>query len=84
MKKSDRRSGRFKTGDTIFIPRGTPHGFLHLGEGTGRKLSMYQPANNIEEMFRKVGQIKELTLENVQAAMKVNNSKVVGGLLKAD
>jgi quercetin 2,3-dioxygenase len=75
---------RFKTGDTIFIPRGTPHAFLYLGEGTGRKLSMYQPANNIEEMFRKIGQIKERTPENVQAAMKVNNSKVVGGMLKAD
>ena len=75
---------QFKTGDTIFIPRGTPHAFLYLGEGTGRKLSMYQPANNIEEMFRKLGQLKERTPENIQAAMMVNNSKVVGGILKAD
>lgn len=75
---------RFKTGDTIFIPRGIPHAFLYLGEGTGRKLSIYQPANNIEEMFRKIGNIKERTPENVQAAMKINNSKVVGGMLSAD
>ena len=74
----------FKTGDTIFIPRGTPHAFLHLGEGTGRKLSMYQPANNIEEMFRNIGQLKERTPEKVQEAMKVNNTKVVGGMLKTD
>lgn len=75
---------RFKVGDTIFIPRNTPHAFVHLGEGTGRKLSMYQPANKIEEMFRQLGLLKEQTPEKIQAAMAVNNSKVVGKLLNPD
>ena len=57
---------------------------MHLGEGTGRKLSMYQPAGNVEEMFRQVGQIKERTPEKLQTAMGVNNSKIVGGVLKVE
>lgn len=69
---------KLKVGDTLFIPRGTPHAFVHLGEGTGRKTSTYQPAGNIEEMFRQIGLLKELTPEKIQAAMGVNNSKVVG------
>jgi quercetin dioxygenase-like cupin family protein len=75
---------RFKTGDTIFIPRGTPHAFVHLNESTGRKLSMYQPANNIEEMFRQIGLLKEFSAEKIQAAMAVNNSKIVGKPLSAE
>lgn len=46
--------------------------------GTGRKLSIYQPAGNIEEMFRQIGILKERTPEKIQAVMAVNNSKVVG------
>lgn len=63
---------------TLFIPRGTPHAFVHLGEGTGRKLSTYQPAAKIEEMFRQIGLLKERTPEKIQEAMSVNNNKVVG------
>lgn len=74
----------FKTGDTIHIPKGTPHAFLYLGEGIGRKLSMYLPANQIEEMFRQVGKLKDRTPEKIQAAMAVNNSKAVGGVLKVE
>lgn len=69
---------KLKVGDTLFIPRGTPHAFVHLGEGTGRKLSTYQPAAKIEEMFRQIGLLKERTPEKIQEAMSVNNSKVVG------
>jgi quercetin dioxygenase-like cupin family protein len=75
---------RFKTGDTIFIPRGTPHAFVHLAESTGRKLSMYQPANSIEEMFRQIGLLKELNPAKIQAVMAINNSKVVGKPLTAE
>ena len=69
---------KLKVGDTLFIPRGTPHAFVHLGEGTGRKLSTYQPAAKIEEMFRQIGLLKERTPEKIQAAMDVNNTKIVG------
>ncbi|MFN8353946.1 MAG: cupin domain-containing protein [Spirosomataceae bacterium] len=75
---------KLKTGDTIFIPRGTPHAFVHLGEGIGKKLSIYQPAGNIEEMFRQIGNLKERTPENVQKAMAVNNTKIVGKPLSAE
>lgn len=75
---------RLKTGDTAFIPRGTKHAFVHLGEGTGRKLSMYQPAAKIEDMFRQLGLLKERTPEKIQEAMMINNSKVVGEVLKPE
>ncbi len=69
---------KLKVGDTLFIPRGTPHAFVHLGDETGKKLSTYQPAGNIEEMFRQIGLLRERTSENVQKAMNVNNTKIVG------
>lgn len=75
---------KLKTGDTIFIPRGTPHAFVHLGEGGGRKLSIYQPAAKIEEMFRQLGLLKERTPEKIQAALAVNNTKIVGKPLNID
>lgn len=75
---------KLKAGDTIFIPRGTPHAFVHLGEGTGRKLSIYQPAGNIEEMFRQIGLLKERTPEKIQTAMDVNNTKIVGETLSLE
>ncbi|RDB05987.1 cupin domain-containing protein [Runella aurantiaca] len=76
---------KLKAGDTLFIPRGTPHAFVHLGQNTtGRKLSTYQPAGNIEEMFRQIGNLKERTPENIQKAMVVNNSKIVGSPLKVE
>ena len=75
---------KLKVGDTLFIPRGTPHAFVHLGEGTGRKSSTYQPAGKIEEMFRLIGQLKVVTPEKIQAAMDVNNTKIVGKQLQLE
>lgn len=75
---------KLKMGDSIFIPRGTPHAFVHLGEGTGKKLSVYQPAAKIEEMFRQIGLLKERTPEKMQAVMAVNNTKIVGKPLSVE
>jgi mannose-6-phosphate isomerase-like protein (cupin superfamily) len=30
-------------GDTLFLPRGVPHGFVNSGDGTGRLLIVLQP-----------------------------------------
>ncbi len=42
---------RVKAGDSVFGPRGVPHAFSKLGEGTGRMLTTFQPAGKMEECF---------------------------------
>ena len=79
---------KLNVGDTLFLPRGIPHTFLHLGEGTGRKISTYQPAGHIEDMFRSVGKLRQNggtpTVEQINEVMKVNNQEVVGPRLKLE
>lgn len=45
-----------KAGDTVFGPRRVPHAFAKIGEGEGRLLMLFQPAGNMEEMFRKISE----------------------------
>jgi len=40
-----------KPGDSVFGPRGVPHAFSKMGEGTGRMLTTFQPAGKMEECF---------------------------------
>ena len=79
---------KLTVGDTLFMPRGIPHAFVHLGEGTGRKISIYQPAGHIEDMFRTLGQLNRpastLTVQQANDIMKVNDQEVVGPRLKAE
>jgi mannose-6-phosphate isomerase-like protein (cupin superfamily) len=79
---------KLNVGDTLFLPRGIPHTFLHLGEGTGRKISTYQPAGQIEEMFRAMGKLNKpvsaLTIQQRNDMMKVNDQEIVGPGLKAE
>jgi mannose-6-phosphate isomerase-like protein (cupin superfamily) len=42
---------RLKAGDSILGPRGVPHAFAFVGEGTGRFLITYAPAGRMEEFF---------------------------------
>ena len=42
---------RVKPGDSVFGPRGVPHAFSKIGEGTGRMLTTFQPAGKMEECF---------------------------------
>ena len=51
---------RVKAGDSVFGPRGVPHAFSKLGEGTGRMLTTFQPAGKMEECFIAIseGQMK--------------------------
>ena len=39
------------TGDSILAPRGVPHAWAHVGEGTGRMLVGFQPAGRMEAFF---------------------------------
>lgn len=43
---------RLKAGDSLFIPRDTPHAFVMTSEGDGRLIVMHFPAARMEEYFR--------------------------------
>jgi mannose-6-phosphate isomerase-like protein (cupin superfamily) len=38
-------------GDSVLAPRGIPHVWAHVGEGTGRMLIGFQPAGRMEAFF---------------------------------
>ena len=40
-------------GDSVLAPRGVPHVWAHVGEGTGRMLIGFQPAGEMEAFFAK-------------------------------
>ncbi|RFZ82191.1 cupin domain-containing protein [Mucilaginibacter terrenus] len=43
-----------KPGDSVFGPRGVPHTFSKIGEGTGRMITTFQPAGKMEECFQAI------------------------------
>lgn len=43
---------RLKTGDSLFVPRETPHAFVKTSDGDARLIVMHQPAVKMEEFFR--------------------------------
>jgi DNA-binding transcriptional MerR regulator len=47
---------RLGPGGSIFIPRKTPHVWRCISKDRGRVLQVFQPAGNIEEFFRKLGE----------------------------
>ena len=46
---------RLEAGDCVLGPRGVPHAWSFIGEGTGRLLLSYAPANRMEAFFRARG-----------------------------
>jgi quercetin dioxygenase-like cupin family protein len=42
---------RLGPGDSVFAPRGVPHVWAHVGEGTGRMLVAFRPAGRMEAFF---------------------------------
>jgi mannose-6-phosphate isomerase-like protein (cupin superfamily) len=45
-------------GDSVLAPRGVPHVWAHVGEGTGRMLVEFNPAGLMEEFFVQATQLK--------------------------
>lgn len=45
------------SGDSVLAPRGVPHVWAHVGEGTGRMLIGFQPAGEMEAFFSKATQL---------------------------
>lgn len=70
---------RLKAGDNIFMPRGIPHGFVFIGKGSGRKISVFQPAGQIESFFIALGkETPPIKAERMQELMNLNNMEVSG------
>jgi quercetin dioxygenase-like cupin family protein len=45
------------SGDSILAPRGVPHVWAHVGEGTGRMLVEFHPAGRMEAFFTQATQL---------------------------
>ena len=54
-----------KAGDTVFGPRNVPHAFAKLGKGEARLLMFFQPAGQMEKMFKSIseGVTKNMTTD---------------------
>lgn len=44
-------------GDSIYLPRGVPHAWAHISDGTGRLLGAVQPAGTFEQFVEEVRQL---------------------------
>ena len=72
---------RAAAGESVFLPRKVPHGWAPVGGGgAGRIVNVYQPAGNIEEFLRQVGNLtvgkdipsREQVLDNTYTEDQVN------------
>ena len=45
---------RVKPGDSVFGPRGVPHGWAHVGDGLGRMAFVVTPAGELETFLRRL------------------------------
>lgn len=46
---------RADVGDTVQVPANVPHGFKNVGDGVGRMLLIYEPADPMLRFFNEVG-----------------------------
>lgn len=82
----DQELHRLTPGDTIFIPRGTPHAPAQLSE-KGKYLFFFTPSGSMEDFFRALGEIKFKGQPPADLMLKIFQShdmKVVGPPLKIE
>jgi len=46
---------RATEGDTVQVPGNVPHGFKNVGDGVGRMLLIYEPADPMRRFFQEIG-----------------------------
>src|SRR4051794_4909424 len=49
---------RARSGDSVFIPRNTPHVWANMSGRPAKVLNVYQPAGTIESFFREASKLK--------------------------
>ena len=68
-----------QAGESLFAPRGIPHGFAKVADGPGRMILTYQPAGLIEDYFRAVTKFATRpTPEEERQLFKAHDMAVVG------
>lgn len=66
-------------GDSIFLPRGVPHAWAHISEGTGRLLGAVQPAGTFEQFVGEFDQAgKQITREQMQELLRKHGMQDAG------
>jgi mannose-6-phosphate isomerase-like protein (cupin superfamily) len=70
---------RLGPGDSVFAPRGVPHVWAHVGEGTGRMIAAVQPAGRLEAFFDELAKIKRTpSREEQRTLFRAHGMEMVG------
>jgi mannose-6-phosphate isomerase-like protein (cupin superfamily) len=75
---------RLKAGDSLLVPRQTPHAFVKTTEGDARLIIMHQPAVRMEEFFRLASQQLNQSAPARQKIAESYGMHFVGPPLKPD
>jgi len=75
---------RVKAGDSIYIPRNTPHTFVKTSEGTARLIVMHQPAGTMEEFFRTASSFPDQSVAFRQNFAEQHGMRFIGPALTPD
>ena len=75
---------RLKAGDSLLVPRDTPHAFVKTSDGDGRLIVMHQPAVRMEEYFRTASKEKDQSIEARKRLAAQFGIRHLGPPLKAD
>jgi mannose-6-phosphate isomerase-like protein (cupin superfamily) len=75
---------RLSSGDSLLVPRHTPHAFVKTRDGIARLLVMHQPAATMEAYFRSVIQTADQTVERRRTLAETHGMRIVGDALQPD
>jgi mannose-6-phosphate isomerase-like protein (cupin superfamily) len=75
---------RLKSGDSLMVPRETPHAFVKTSEGDARLIVMHQPAAKMEEFFRVMSKQPDQSLQAQKRIADQYGIRFVGPPLTAD
>jgi len=73
-----------QVGDSIFVPRNTPHAFTITSDNPATFMIICQPAGKIENFFREYSNYDKVSPEIAIMLMSDNNMQVVGPPLQID
>ena len=74
-------------GDSVLAPRGVPHTWANVGEGSGRMLIVFEPAGLMEAFFREVARFTpeaRPSAEQVQRLFRSHGMETLGPPIPID
>jgi len=75
---------RLKPGDSLLVPKNTPHAFVKTSDGEARLIVMHQPAATMEEYFRSVIRTADQSMEGRRKLAAKHGMKILGSPLTPD